>query len=147
MIKLITPPGMLLTVALMVIYGAYAFLIGLIERSWVLGVAGSLTIIACYGTAMLRPWSRFLVYLLTSGFVAKLAASIYSARVAGYFEFQFASAAEAMRSLAPSMLMVLISGACSVIVYRHFRRAAKAEATAAAYPQQAAATEEPPGLS
>ena len=87
------------------------------------------------------------MYLLTSGFVAKLAASIYSAVLAGYFEFQFASAAEAMRSLAPSMLMVLISGACSVIVYRHFRRVAKAEAAIAAYPQQAAATDEPPGLS
>ena len=124
MIKLITPPGMLLTVALMAIYCAYAFLIGLIERSWVLGVAGTLTIVACYGTAMLRPWSRFLVYLLTTGFVAKLAYSIYSAMAAGFFEFQFDSAAETVRSLAPSILMALISFACSIIVYKHFRRAA-----------------------
>ncbi len=132
MIKLITPPGMLLTVALMVIYCVYAFLIGLIERSWVLGVAGTLTIVACYGTAMLRPWSRYLVYLLTSGFVAKLAYSIYSAVVAGYFGFQFGSAADAARSLAPSLLMTLISFACSIIVYRHFSRAAPAEAASAA---------------
>jgi len=112
---------MLLTVALMVIYCAYAFLIGLIERSWVLGVAGTLTIVACYGTAMLRPWSRFLVYLLTTGFVAKLGYSIYFAVVAGYFDYQFATSSEAVRSLAPSLLMALISFACSIIVYRHFR--------------------------
>jgi hypothetical protein len=123
MIKLITPPGMLLTVAMMAVYCAYAFSIGWIEKSWVLGVAGFFTIIACYGVAMLRSWSRFLVYALTGGFVAKLAYSIYSGFVAGYFGFQFGSSSEVAVSLAPSLLMAVISCACSVIVFRHFRGA------------------------
>ena len=54
MIKLITPPGMLLTVALLVIYSAYAFLIGSIEKSWVLLAGGVVAIVASYGTAMLK---------------------------------------------------------------------------------------------
>ena len=89
MIKLITPPGMLLTVALLVIYSAYAFLIGSIEKSWVLLAGGGVAIVASYGTAMLRPWSRYLVYALAIGFVAKLAQSMTAAIRAGYFGFQF----------------------------------------------------------
>jgi len=82
-----------------------------------------IAIVACYGTAMLRPWSRFLVYLLTVGFLAKLAYSIYSGIVSGYFDFQFASASEGLRSLAPSLLMAVLSCICAVIVFRYFRTA------------------------
>ena len=121
MIKLITPPGMLVTVALLAIYCAYAVQIGWIEKSWFLFAAAMIAIVACYGTAMLRPWSRFLVYLLTVGFLAKLAYSIYSGIASGYFDFQFASASEALRSLAPSLLMAVLSCICAVLVFRHFR--------------------------
>ncbi len=62
MVRLITPPGMLLTTALLVIYSGYAFVIGWIEDSWPLRVGGALAVIASYGVAMLRPWSRYLVY-------------------------------------------------------------------------------------
>ena len=122
MIKLITPPGMLLTVALLVIYSVYAFLIGSIEKSWVLLAGGVMAIVASYGTAMLRPWSRYLVYLLTAGFFAKLGFSIYDAMESGFFEFQFGSARATALSLLPSLFMASLSGACCFLVYRHFHR-------------------------
>ena len=121
MIKLITPPGMLLTVALLVIYSVYAFLIGSIEKSWVLLVGGVVAIVASYGTAMLRPWSRYLVYALAMGFVSKLAQSIIAAIRAGYFGFQFRSTQQALWSLAPSLLLVVLSCVCCLLVFRHFR--------------------------
>ena len=121
MIKLITPPGMLLTVALLVIYSVYAFLIGSIEKSWVLLAGGVVAMVASYGTAMLRPWSRYLVYALAIGFVSKLAQSVIAAIRAGYFGFQFRSTQQALWSLAPSLLLVVLSFVCCVLVFRHFR--------------------------
>lgn len=122
MIRLITPPGMLLTVALMVVYGAYAFLTAFIEKSWALSAAGFLTLIACFGTALLKPWSQYLVYLLTAGFIGKLALSIYAGVVSGFFTFQFGSVTESLQSLGPSALMALLSCACCYLVFRHFQR-------------------------
>lgn len=121
MIKLITPPGMLLTVALLAIYSAYAFLIGSIEKSWVLTAGGVVSVLACYGTAMLRPWSKYLVYALALGFVVKLFGSILDAIRAGYFQFQFGSAKEVLWSLTPSLLMVVLSCLCCALVHLHFR--------------------------
>jgi len=121
MIKLITPPGMLLTVALLVIYSAYAFLIGSIEDSWPLLVGGIAAMVASYGTAMLRPWSRYLVYALAAGFIGKLGLSIIDAIRAGYFSFQFGSTLDILVSLAPSLLMTLLSFVCCALVFRHFR--------------------------
>jgi hypothetical protein len=126
MIKLITPPGMLLTVALLAIYSAYAFLIGLIENSFPLLIGGVLSVVASYGVAMLRPWSRGLVYLLTAGFVGKLALSVFDGVQSGYFAFQFGSLGEALRSMFPAVLMVLLSFTCCFLVSRHFRPAAAA---------------------
>jgi len=111
---------MLLTVALLVLYCAYAFQIGSIEDSVLLIAGGILSLVAAYGTAMLRPWSQYLVYLLAAGFFAKLGHSIYTGFVAGYFAFQFASVAEAAKSLGPSALMALLSLVCCALVYRNF---------------------------
>ena len=123
MIRLITPPGMLLTTALLVIYSAYAFRIGTIEDSWFLLAGGGLSIVACYGTAMLRRWSQYLVYALAAGFIVKLAVSVFGGISSGFFHFQFGSRAAALRSLLPSGLMALLSGVCCVLVYRHFNGA------------------------
>jgi hypothetical protein len=123
MIKLITPPGMLLTVALLVIYSVYAFLIGSIEKSWVLLAGCGTAIVASYGTAMLRPWSQYLVYLLAVGFTAKLGQSIYAGVVSGYFDFQFGSVSESLQAVVPSTMMVLLSCVCCLLVFRHFRGA------------------------
>jgi len=120
--KLITPPGMLLTVALLVIYSVYAFLIGSIEKSWVLWAGSGIAVVASYGTAMLRPWSQYLVYLLATGFIAKLVKSIYEGVVSGYFDFQFGSESESLKAVMPSAMMALLSCICCLFVFRHFRR-------------------------
>lgn len=125
MIKLITPPGMLLTVALLIIYSVYALLIGSIEKSWLLIAGGIVSLLAAYGTAMLRRWSRNLVFLLAAGFMGKLGHSVVGAAQAGYFRFQFGTGKEALWSLVPSLLMSLLSLGCCVIVYRHFAHAGK----------------------
>lgn len=122
MIKLITPPGMLLTTALLVIFSAYAFMIGWNEDSWLLWLGGILALIASYGVAMLRPWSRYFVYLLTAGFFAKFGHSVWYAQRAGYFEFQFGSYGEAVASLAPSTMIGLLSLLCCYLVSSYFAR-------------------------
>lgn len=135
MIKLITPPGMLLTTALLAIYAAYAWSIGSIEKSSPLLAGAAISVVACYGAAMVRPWSRYLVYLLTAGFITKLGDSILEAIRAGFFSFQFGSAREIAGSLVPSFAMVLVSLGCCVIAYRQFRpRAQAVESTAATEP-------------
>jgi hypothetical protein len=134
MIKLITPPGMLLTVALLAIYSAYAFLIGLIEKSWIMLAGGAVSVVACYGTAMLRKWSQYLVYALAMGFLAKLFSSVLDGIRAGYFEFQFDSAKEILWSLTPSLLMVALSFVCCWLVYQHYRPATGATVAVAFEP-------------
>lgn len=118
--KLITPPGMLLTTALLVIYATYAFMIGSIEDSWPLLAGGVVAVVATYGVAMVRPWSRYLVYLLTAGFLAKLGSSIYAGIVSGFFGFQFGSLGAIARALTSSLLMALLSGVCCVLVFKQF---------------------------
>ena len=71
-----------------------------------------------------KAWSRYLVYGLAAGFVAKLGLSVYQGIATGFFDFQFGSAGAALASLVPSILMVLLSGLCCYLVYRHFRRPA-----------------------
>ena len=127
MIKLITPPGMLLTVALLVIYGVYAFLIGSIEKSWFLLAGCATSAVASYGTAMLRPWSQYLVYLLAMGFTAKLGQSIYAGVVSGYYDLRFGSVIGSLKSLMPSTIMALLSFVCCLLVFRHFRGARETE--------------------
>ena len=122
MIKLITPPGMLLTTALLAIYCAYAFAIWSIEGTWPLLTGGVLSVIAIYGVAMVRPWSRYLMYALTLGFFAKLGTSVYSGISSGYFEFQFGRMTNSFGSLLPVLLIALLSSFCCVIVHRQFRR-------------------------
>lgn len=120
MIKLTTPPGILFTVAMLVLYVGYAFRIGFIEDSWMLLMAGCVAVLATYGTAMLRPWSRYLVYILASGFISKIGYSIYAGVKSGYFAIQFDTTGAALKSLWPSAAMVLLSCACCLLVHRHF---------------------------
>ena len=63
MVKLITPIGMLITVALLALYAVYAFWTAYVDKSWIYGFLGVLSLVACYGTAMLRAgrsgWSMY----------------------------------------------------------------------------------------
>lgn len=115
---------MLVTVALLAVYGAYAAWASYVDRSWLHALITVVALVACVGTALLRPWSRYLVYLLTAGFVIAWSYSVYAGYVAGFFAFFFASPLEALRSLAPGLVLAALSCACSYAVFRHFRRAA-----------------------
>ena len=125
MFKLITPPGLLLTTAVLAIYAVAAAQVARIEQSWPLAVAAAVAAVASAGTAFMRPWSRWLVHLMTVGFVAKWLWSVWYGYRAGYFGFQFGrDTGKALLSLAPGLAMVMLSGLCSLLVWRHFRRAA-----------------------
>ena len=87
---------------------------------FVIGIA-FLAIVACAGTAMLQPWSRYLVYLLTTGFTLAWSWSVASAARAGYFSFAFRARTEIFRSLLPELVLVALSAACSYMVFRYFR--------------------------
>jgi hypothetical protein len=123
MIKLITPFGMLITTALLAIYAAYAFWTVYTDSSWVYGLLGCLALAACYGAAMLRTWSQYLIYLLTALFVMAWFYSVYSGAVVGYYHFFYSSQLRAAQSLAPGLALVLLSGVVSWITFSYFRRA------------------------
>lgn len=123
--RLITPMGLLLTTALLAIYSVAAAKVALVERSYPLAIAAAVSAVACGGTAYMQRWSQYLVHLMTAGFVAKWAWSVYDGYRAGYFDFQFGSPLESLRSLAPGLAMVALSGVCSWLVHAHFARAGR----------------------
>ena len=89
MIKLITPPGMLVTVALLAIYCAYASWTAFIEQSWIHVVVALVSLAACVGAALLKSWCRYPVYALTVGFVVAWCYSVYAGIRVGFFGFFF----------------------------------------------------------
>ena len=121
--KLITPMGMLVTVALLAIYASYAFWTAYFDKSWIYGALGVLAVLACYGAAMLRPWSQYLVYLLTALFIAGWLYSVYLGAKVDYFGFFFPSSLAAIKALAPGFALVLLSGVAARITFSHFCRA------------------------
>jgi hypothetical protein len=120
MIKLITPIGMLITVALLAVYAVYAFWTAYADNSWIYGTLGVLALGACYGTAMLRAWSQYLVYVLTVLFVAAWCYSVYAGAAVGFFGIFFSSHALVIKALAPGLALVLLSFVASWNVFRHF---------------------------
>jgi hypothetical protein len=118
--KLITPPGMLLTVAVLAIYAAYAGWTAYVFRSWTFAAAAAVALVACIGTAMLRRWSRFIVYLLVAWLVGGWLWSVWDAQRAGYFAMF--SPLQRFLSLAPGIVLTLLSLACAYTVFRHFRK-------------------------
>jgi hypothetical protein len=121
--KLITPMGLLVTTALLAIYSVAAANVALIERSYPLAVAAAVSAVACAGTAYMQRWSRYLVHLMTIGFVAKWCWSVYDSYRAGYFEFVRGTIWVSLRPLLPGLALVMLSGVCSWLVHTHFRKA------------------------
>jgi len=111
---------MLLSVALLAIYAVYGYLLGTIERSWPLLAGAVFSAVAAVGVALLKPWARYLVYLLTAGFIVKLAVSIYDGFRSGYYNFQFSNAEEIVSSLLPSLILVILALISCWLVSRHF---------------------------
>jgi hypothetical protein len=123
MIKLITPPGLLVTTALLAVYGAYAAWAAFVERSWLYAGLAAMAIAGCIGAALMKPWSRYPVYVLTAAFSAAWVLSIYGGMRAGYFEFAYTSNLAIARALAPGLLLVILAASCSYLVFRQFRGA------------------------
>ena len=123
MVKLITPIGMLITVALLALYAAYAFWTAYVDRSWLYAFLGVLSLVACFGTAMLRAWSQYLVYSLTVLFIAGWCYSVYAGAAVGFFSFSYSSHLLAVKALAPGIALVVLSCAASWNAFSHFRRA------------------------
>ena len=121
MVKLITPIGMLITVAVLALYAAYAFWTAYVDKSWIYGLLGALSLFACVGTAMLRPWSQYLVYSLTALFVAAWGYSVYAGATVGFFSFFYSSQLLAIKALAPGLALVVLSCIASWITFSHFR--------------------------
>lgn len=118
---LITPLGMLVTVALLAVYAAYAFWTSYTDQSWLHAVLGILSLVACVGTALLRAWSQYLVYALTVAFVVAWCYSVYLGAVVGFFSIFFSSPAAVARALAPGAALAVLSCAVSWIAFSHFR--------------------------
>lgn len=123
MVKLITPIGMLITVAVLAVYAAYGFWTAYVDKSWIYGALGVLSLVACYGTAMLRVWSQYLVYLLAALFIAAWCHSVYAGAAVGYFSFFFPSTMLVVKALAPGFALVVLSCVASWNAFSHFRRA------------------------
>jgi hypothetical protein len=113
------PLGILITVALLALYAAYAAYTAYWERSALQGLVSGVAIVACVGTAMLKPWSRFLVYLLTATFIAMWGYSIYGSIAAGYFSSL--PTATLIRLIALEACVAALFGFCAFAVYRYFR--------------------------
>jgi hypothetical protein len=123
MVKLITPIGMLITVAVLVVYATYAFWTAFIDKSWPYALLGVLSLAACFGTAMLRAWSQYLVYLLAALFIAAWCYSVYAGAAVGFFSFFYSSPLLAAKALAPGFALVVLSCVATWNVFSHFRRA------------------------
>ena len=91
MVKLITPIGMLVTVALLAVYAVYSFWTAYTDQSWPYALLGLLTLVACIGTALLRAWSQYLVYALTAFFIGGWLYSVYAGAAVGFFSIFFGS--------------------------------------------------------
>jgi preprotein translocase subunit SecY len=120
MVKLITPIGMLVTVALLAVYATYAFWTASVYKSWIYSLLGVLSLVACYGTAVLRAWSQWLVYLLTALFIGAWCYSVYAGASVVFFSFFFSSRLLVLKALAPGLALVALSCLASWIVFRHF---------------------------
>lgn len=114
-----TPVGILITVALLALYGGYAIWSAIMGRSLIFAPAAVVAVVACVATAKLLAWSRYLVYLLTAAFIGAWAYSVYAAASAGYFSLF--STSEMALSLVPEGVLVVLSCFCSYAVFKQFR--------------------------
>ena len=119
MAKLVTPVGILITVALLALYGVHAAWIGVSQHSFTSALSGVVAFVACVGAALLKPWSRYLVYLLSAILIGTWCYSLYAAASAGYFSLY--TTWQIARQLAPGIFLALLAAFCTYSVFRQFR--------------------------
>jgi hypothetical protein len=113
----------------MALCGAYGIMQAITDHSVLAAIAGVAAFVAAVGAALLKPWSRYLVYLLTAAIVGGWLYSLYLAGTAGYFTLY--SRSQIVSQLAPGAFLVLLSCYCAYAVFRQFRvSAAKTAPTA-----------------
>lgn len=110
---------MLITVALLALYGAYAGWQAISDHSLMFALVALVSVVACVAAARLLAWSRFLVWLLAAAFIGAWAYSVYAGVVAGYYGAY--SGSQIAISLAPGVFLVALSVFCAYAVFKQFR--------------------------
>jgi hypothetical protein len=105
------------------IYATYATGQALKWHSWFWSAVAVASCVACTGTALLKTWSPWLVYVLSAGFVLGWLQSIYLSLSAGYYSFMASSWIRAAVELAPGAVLAILSCIASWSVFRHIQRA------------------------
>ena len=112
-----TQKGILVTVAFLALYCAFAIWFGLTHRAWLMVLIGLLAGIASIGAANMLRWSRFPVYALSIGFATSWLYSIYAAARVGYFGPL--SWLTISLSLIPGFLLLIVACFCSRMAHVH----------------------------
>jgi hypothetical protein len=112
---------MLITIALLAVYTAVALWDAVTVKRWWLIAVALLAASGCVGAARLRPWSQFVVYLLTAALIGAIGYSLYAAHAAAGL-LHVAPQPEQVRHLAPALALLALSLFCSYAVWRQFRK-------------------------
>ena len=112
---------MLITTALLAVYAGVALWDAVAVKRWWLIAVAVLAAFGGVGAARLRPWSQFIVYLLTAALMGVIGYSLYAAHAAADL-FHSAPQLEPARSLAPELALLAVSLFCSYAVLRQFRK-------------------------
>jgi hypothetical protein len=115
------PPPILLTIALLAVYTGVALWDAVAVKRWWLIAVAVLAACGCIGAARLRPWSQFVVYLLTAALIGVIGHSLYAAHAAAGL-FHVAPEPQQLRKLAPAMALLALSLFSSYAVWRQFRQ-------------------------
>jgi hypothetical protein len=116
-VKIVTPKGILVTVAFLALTCAFALWFGWTHRLWMMFAIGLVAGIGCVGAANMQRWSRFLVYAMSVGLAAAWLYSIYAAARVGYFHPL--AWATIIVSLIPGVTLLLVALFCSLMAHRH----------------------------
>jgi hypothetical protein len=111
---------MLITVAVLALYAALACWQMVAFHIWIEAAFALVAAVAAVSAALMRPWSRYPVYLLSIALTAFWIVSIRTSYARGYFRTY--PLAHVLASLLPETLLVLLLGYCSYAVYRQFQR-------------------------
>ena len=89
--------------------------------NWVNVIFIIVPLFGIYGLLRHRPWSQYMIYLLFLFMVAAVAFNTWQAIDRG--AWPYGSALENVVSLLPTGFLFLLGVACSIAVFRYFRRA------------------------